>query len=543
MDICVCGAQVPFTRGGAELHMENLVAALSAAGHRAELVRLPTAWDRDRVFDAALAWRMVPIDADLVIATNFPSYFVRHPRKVVWLFHQHRGVYDGVDAAVDRLRASTTRRSRPSGSGRVGHAGPSARPAACSRPPASSPTASPATTASSPSRCTTRRRCTTGCTPGRFGDYVFCATRLEAQQAPGPAGRGAGATSARDTRLRSPAPGRCGRAVGTARRLGSTDRLDLPGFVDDDALVERYAGALARRLRAVRRGLRLRHAPGLPRRQAGDHDDGLPAACSSGSRTASPASSPTAPRRRSADAIDRLAADPALARAHGRGRAARVEALSWGPVVDRLLGGDEGGAWSASSSTRIRRRHWPRRCGPCDLVPPLCHRPLGHGPRAAGGCVVGLVPDCRELGAVAAQGRLLAIWVDGPTALRRALDLDVAVAALVTSDPEVAALHRPVVHFPRAGIDLSTTPALAPMVRGRWRARLLLPDVLIVRVGDDRTSVSPDLVPTGLALASAVVARGRWWLLRGVGVGRTVVSPTPARRPPSGWATATATAS
>ena len=80
--------------GGAEQLLENLVGALRAAGHRADLVRLPAAWERERVFDAAMAWRMVPIDADLVIATNFPSYFVRHPRKVVWLFHQHRVAYD-----------------------------------------------------------------------------------------------------------------------------------------------------------------------------------------------------------------------------------------------------------------------------------------------------------------------------------------------------------------------------------------------------------------------------------------------------------------
>src|SRR3954452_20403839 len=98
MDIVVCGAQVPFTRGGAELHMENLVLALREAGHRAELVRLPVAWEKGRLFDAPLAWRMLPIDADLVIATNFPSYYVRHPNKVVWLFHQHRGAYDAADA-------------------------------------------------------------------------------------------------------------------------------------------------------------------------------------------------------------------------------------------------------------------------------------------------------------------------------------------------------------------------------------------------------------------------------------------------------------
>jgi glycosyltransferase involved in cell wall biosynthesis len=94
MDICVCGAQVPFMYGGAEQLLENLVGALRAAGHRADLVRLPAAWERERVFDSAMAWRMLPIDADLVIATNFPSYFVRHPRKVVWLFHQHRVAYD-----------------------------------------------------------------------------------------------------------------------------------------------------------------------------------------------------------------------------------------------------------------------------------------------------------------------------------------------------------------------------------------------------------------------------------------------------------------
>ena len=60
------------------------------------MIRIPTAWERGRLFDAAFAWRLVPIDADVVIATNFPSYFVRHDRKVVWLFHQHRAAYDAI---------------------------------------------------------------------------------------------------------------------------------------------------------------------------------------------------------------------------------------------------------------------------------------------------------------------------------------------------------------------------------------------------------------------------------------------------------------
>ena len=29
-----------------------------------------------------------------MIATKFPTYFVRHPNKVTWLFHQHRAIYD-----------------------------------------------------------------------------------------------------------------------------------------------------------------------------------------------------------------------------------------------------------------------------------------------------------------------------------------------------------------------------------------------------------------------------------------------------------------
>jgi hypothetical protein len=97
MDVLVCTTQVPFMRGGLEMMVENLVDALGAAGHRAEAVAVPAAWDRDRVLDAPSAWRMVPLDADLVIPVNFPAYFARHPRKVLWLAHQHRAAYDGLD--------------------------------------------------------------------------------------------------------------------------------------------------------------------------------------------------------------------------------------------------------------------------------------------------------------------------------------------------------------------------------------------------------------------------------------------------------------
>lgn len=107
MRILVCTTQVPFARGGAELLSEGLRDALRAAGHEAELVALPFAWTpHTQVFKSALAWRLLdltqvggqPVDA--IICTKFPSYAARHPRKIVWLVHQHRQVYDWYGTAL-----------------------------------------------------------------------------------------------------------------------------------------------------------------------------------------------------------------------------------------------------------------------------------------------------------------------------------------------------------------------------------------------------------------------------------------------------------
>ena len=48
----------------------------------------------------ALLWRLVDLEEadgapiDLVVATKFPSYCVRHPRKVAWVLHQFRQAYE-----------------------------------------------------------------------------------------------------------------------------------------------------------------------------------------------------------------------------------------------------------------------------------------------------------------------------------------------------------------------------------------------------------------------------------------------------------------
>ncbi|HEY3350584.1 MAG TPA: glycosyltransferase family 4 protein [Thermoanaerobaculia bacterium] len=99
--ILVCNAQVPFASGGAERHADGLVRELRAAGHEAELVRLPFKWyPREEILTSALAWRLLDVSeadgrrVDLVIPMKFPSYFVRHENKVVWLIHQFRQAYD-----------------------------------------------------------------------------------------------------------------------------------------------------------------------------------------------------------------------------------------------------------------------------------------------------------------------------------------------------------------------------------------------------------------------------------------------------------------
>ena len=336
MDVVVCGAQKPFVRGGAELHQESLVAALAAAGHRAELVRLPVAWEQGRLFDAPLAWRLLPVDADLVIATNFPSYYVRHPRKVVWLFHQHRGAYDAADAAwsdfgpddealeTQRLLGEWDNRALEEAERLYTTSAVVAERLRRFNGLAGKPL-------HHPPPLHDRLR------PGPFGDYAFCATRLEANKRPELLVEAIAHTR---PPLRAVLAGRGELADDLRRRIARRDlgdRVELCGFVPDDQLVELYAGALA-----------VVYAPadedygyvtlqaffaGKPVVTAGDAGgvlewvedevtglvtDGSPAAIGS--------------------ALDRLAADRGLAERLGAAGRERVRGLAWPPVVRELLG-------------------------------------------------------------------------------------------------------------------------------------------------------------------------------------------------------------
>jgi glycosyltransferase involved in cell wall biosynthesis len=101
MRIAVLRPQVPFARGGVEIFTDRLVDELRVRGHEADLVSVPFKWyPGARVLTQAFLWRLLDLDEadgkpiDIVVATKFPSYLVRHPEKRVWLVHQFRQAYE-----------------------------------------------------------------------------------------------------------------------------------------------------------------------------------------------------------------------------------------------------------------------------------------------------------------------------------------------------------------------------------------------------------------------------------------------------------------
>jgi glycosyltransferase involved in cell wall biosynthesis len=109
--VLVLGAQVPFARGGAENLNEGLVQAIRryVPDVAVDLVQLPMKhYPEQRLITEMMTWRLIDVTevngerVDLVIATKFPSYAVRHPNKVLWLVHQYRQAYDLAGTVYDQ---------------------------------------------------------------------------------------------------------------------------------------------------------------------------------------------------------------------------------------------------------------------------------------------------------------------------------------------------------------------------------------------------------------------------------------------------------
>jgi glycosyltransferase involved in cell wall biosynthesis len=333
---------VPFVQGGAELHVRGLVGELTRRGYRAERVSVPFKWyPKDELLTHAAAWRMIDLSEsngeriDTVIATKFPTYFVRHPNKITWLFHQYRAIYDlcgtpysefdhlerdvrlrdaliGLDHEVlsESKRLFTNARNTAARLARYN--GLAAEPLYHPPPLAGKLSAGP------------------------FGDYVLSVGRLEANKrvdlmirALPHAGRGVRLIVAGEGPRRGP-------LEEIAAHCGVSDRVTWAGRVDEQTLIGLYAGALAvvfppfdEDYGYVTLEAFLARKPVITTTDSGGPlefvEDGV-----NGS-----VAEPT-PESIGA-AIARLAADPATARAFGDAGYERVRAISWDQVVDRLM--------------------------------------------------------------------------------------------------------------------------------------------------------------------------------------------------------------
>jgi glycosyltransferase involved in cell wall biosynthesis len=248
--VLVCEAQVPFVQGGAEFHVRELVRQLVAHGYETELVSVPFKWyPKDEILAHAAAWRLLDLSEsngrpiDLVIATKFPTYFARHPRKVAWLIHQHRAAYelagtpfsdfthDEPDVALrDRLVALDT--------AMLGECRRLFANAANTARRVGRFNGLPAEPLYHPPRLASRLR------PGEFGDYILSVGRLEAVKRIDLA-IGALAHAGPSVRLIVAGTGSQAAALAAqAEALGLAGRVHFLGAVSDDVLIDLYAGAL-----------------------------------------------------------------------------------------------------------------------------------------------------------------------------------------------------------------------------------------------------------------------------------------------------------
>lgn len=101
MKIAITTVQVPFISGGAELHAQNLKYALSTYGHEVDIITMPfwfspnsllekyqSRWENEDLTDYLSG------SIEKVICLKYPTYYVRHHNKSLWLLHPLSGYYD-----------------------------------------------------------------------------------------------------------------------------------------------------------------------------------------------------------------------------------------------------------------------------------------------------------------------------------------------------------------------------------------------------------------------------------------------------------------
>ena len=251
MRICICATRIPFSHGGAEIHVESLHRELLKRDFEADLVTVPFSWNpRLQLLKSALAWRLLDLQTltgepiDLVIATRFPSYLIRHPNKVVWLIHQFRQVYDLLgtpysdfgDSAEDRAVIEKIRgmdnRALSEARALYTNAGNTAARLARFNGLEATPLYVPPQLGSDYHG-------------GPSGDYVFSAGRLDDMKRVDLLIETMRHVES-DVRCKIAGTGPAGENLAARiERAGLGHRIELLGWVDDAELIELYAGSLA----------------------------------------------------------------------------------------------------------------------------------------------------------------------------------------------------------------------------------------------------------------------------------------------------------
>jgi glycosyltransferase involved in cell wall biosynthesis len=121
MRIGIATVQVPFIHGGAESHVKQLARAVEKAGHSVEIITLPFRFSPpEQLKRCADVWagedftHVNGYEMDRVICMRFPSYYLKHPRKVPWVIHQHRACYELWESGLGdpQLESETGRQVR-----------------------------------------------------------------------------------------------------------------------------------------------------------------------------------------------------------------------------------------------------------------------------------------------------------------------------------------------------------------------------------------------------------------------------------------------
>lgn len=95
LSVLVLGAKVPFTSGGQEVLVKQLCKALKERGVLVDTAEIPfSPFPKEALLTQSAIWRSLNLKATRVIATKFPTYYVKFPKKSVWLVHQHRPCFD-----------------------------------------------------------------------------------------------------------------------------------------------------------------------------------------------------------------------------------------------------------------------------------------------------------------------------------------------------------------------------------------------------------------------------------------------------------------